>query len=158
MNITLSTRAYKYLRKIDRSIGLQHTDEEVHEIGTRLLHLCQVVLDSKEREERRLRGLLAEVEIRALRVLDENLVNTGRLCSARALANALGYKSSRSGHLILQRLLCKGLLLKRAGQFVFSQKYEWRLECDGNLPVLENKDGKDGDGDLSLNFQCGASE
>ena len=36
----LSTRAFKYLKKIDRNIGFQHSDEEVHEIGARLLHLC----------------------------------------------------------------------------------------------------------------------
>ena len=33
----LSARAFKYLKKIDRNIGFQHSDEEVHEIGARLL-------------------------------------------------------------------------------------------------------------------------
>src|ERR1035437_1754440 len=149
---TLSTRAFKYLRKCDRMVGLQHTDEEVHEIGARLLHLCYVAVEAKEKDAKRLLGLLTEVEIRALRVLSENLVSTGRLCSARELALALGYKSSRSGHLILQRLLCKGFLVKSAGHLVFRQKYERCLEGDGELPVLENNGGKDCDDDLSLDF------
>jgi hypothetical protein len=120
----LSTRAFKYLRKIDRRIGLRHTDEEVHEIGARLLHLCHVAVDSKERETKRLQNLLTEVEVRALHVLREQLVITGRLCSARELSRALGYQSSRSGHLILKSLLYKGLLIKSARQLGLSQKHD----------------------------------
>jgi hypothetical protein len=155
---TLSTRAFKYLRKCDPMSGLQHTDEEVHEIGARLLHLCHVAADSKEKEARLLQGLLTEAEVKGLRVLEEKFAITGRLCSAREFSLALGYKSSRSGHSILHRLLCKGLLVKSAGHLVFSQKYKRCFQGDGELPVLENNGGKDGDDDLSLNFQCGASE
>jgi len=155
---TLSARAFKYLRKCDRMVGIQHTDEEVHEIGARLLHLCHVAVEAKEKDAKGLRGLLTEVEIRALRVLNGNLVSTGQLCSARELSRALGFQSSRSGHLILQRLLCKGLLVKSAGHLVFSKKYKRCFQGDGKLPVLENNGGKDGDDDLSLHFQCGASE
>ena len=139
----LSTRAFKYLKKIDRNIGFQHSDEEFHEIGARLLHLCQVAVDSKEREARHLRDLLTEVEVKALRVLIEQSINTGRVCSARELSIALGYKSSRSGHLLLQRLLSKGLLVKNAGRLALGQKYERRFEGDGELPVLEDKGGED---------------
>jgi hypothetical protein len=158
MTPTLSTRAFKYLRKCDRRVGLRHTDEEIHEIGARLLHLCHVAVEAKEKDAKRLWGLLTEPEVKAFRILREQFINSGRLCSARELALALGYKSSRSGHLVLQRLLCKGSLVKSAGHLVFRQKYERCLEGDGDLPVLENNGGKDGDDDLSLDFQCGARE
>ena len=40
----LSTRAFKYLRKIDRLVCLQHTDEEVHKSGARLSPSSNMVL------------------------------------------------------------------------------------------------------------------
>ena len=158
MTPTLSTRAFKYLRKCDRRVGLRHTDEEIHEIGARLLHLCHVAVEAKEREAREIRSLLTDTEVKAVRILKERFITNGQLCSARELSRALGFQSSRSGHLILQRLLCKGLLVKSAGHLVFSKKYKRCFQGDGKLPVLENNGGKDGDDDLSLHFQCGASE
>jgi hypothetical protein len=158
MTLTLSTRAFKFLRKINRKSGLQNTDEEIHDIGMRLLSLCHIAAEVKDREEKALQNSLTEGEIKALHALSEHFLATGRLSSARELAYALGYRSSRSGHLLLQRLLCKGVLTKRAGHLVFGREYERRLERQGESPVPERHSGKDGNGDLPLDFRSGGGE
>ena len=98
MTPQLSTRAFKFLRKISRKSGLQHTDDEVHDIGVRLLSLCNIAANAKKREAEHLQTLLTELEIKALRVLREQYADTGRVSSVRELSRALGYQSSRSGH------------------------------------------------------------
>ena len=158
MTLTLSTRAFKFLRKINRKSGLQNTDEEIHDIGMRLLSLCHIAAEVKDREEKALQNSLTEGEIKALHALSEHFLATGRLSSARELAYALGYRSSRSGHLLLQRLLCKGVLTKRAGHLVFSREYERRLERQGESPVPERHLGKDGNGNQPLDFRRGGGE
>src|ERR1051325_780247 len=99
---TLSTRAFKHLHKISRKAGLQSTDEGIHDIGIRLLGLCHIAANVKNREDKALKNLLTEPEIKALDVLCKQFIVMGRLLSARELSCALGYKSSRSGHLLLQ--------------------------------------------------------
>jgi len=117
----LSTRAFKYLHKISRKAGLQNSDEEIHDLGVRLLGLCQIAINARNREEKLFQDLLTEPEIEAARCLREQLAITGRISSARELSRALGYQSSRSGHLLLHRLLTKGVLIKRAGQLIFAK-------------------------------------
>ncbi len=112
---TLSTRAFKHLRKINRKSDLQATDEEIHDMGVRLLSLCHIAANAKNREEKSLQDLLTEPEMKALQILRQEFTITGRLLSARRLSSALGYQSSRSGHLLLQRLSRKGFLIKRSG-------------------------------------------
>jgi len=130
MHPPLSTRAFKYLHKISRKAGLQYSDEEVHDVGVRLLGLCHLAVNAKNREARHLRNLLTEVEIKAVRSLRERFAETGRLASARELSHALGYQSSRSGHLLLHRLLTKGVLVKRAGQIMFAElKGKFEGDC-----------------------------
>ena len=121
MTPQLSTRAFKFLRKISRKSGLQHTDDEVHDIGVRLLSLCNIAANAKKREAEHLQTLLTELEIKALRVLREQYADTGRVSSVRELSRALGYQSSRSGHVLLHRLISKGVLLKGTGQLTFTE-------------------------------------
>jgi SOS-response transcriptional repressor LexA len=54
-------------------------------------------------------------------MLHEQFAGTGRIPSVRELSRALGYQSSRSGHVLLHRLLSKGVLLRRAGQLEFAK-------------------------------------
>jgi len=134
----LSTRAFIFLRKVDQRTGLQNTAEEIHDIGERLLGLCQIALNGTDREDKALGGLLTETETNALGVLRNQFATTGRLSSARELSHALGYQSSSSGHLLLQRLMSKGILVRRAGQLTLAREYERRFEGCDHLPVFEN--------------------
>ncbi len=84
-------------------------------MGVRLLGLCHIAANVKNREEKSLQDLLTEPEMKALQILRQEFTATGHLLSARKLSSALGYQSSRSGHLLLQRLSCKGFLIKRSG-------------------------------------------
>ena len=119
---TLSTRAFKHLHKISRKDGLQNTDEEIHDMGVRLLSLCHIAANVKNREDKTLKNLLTETEIQALEILRKQFTTSGRLSSVRELSNALGYKSSRSGHLVLQSLLTKKLLVRIGGQLTFPRE------------------------------------
>ena len=69
MTTTLSTRAFKHLHKISRKAGLQNTDEEIHDMGVRLLGLCHVAANVKNREDKTLKDLLTEAEAKALEFL-----------------------------------------------------------------------------------------
>jgi hypothetical protein len=112
---TLTTRTFKHLRKINQKSGFQSTDEETHDMGVRLLGLCHIAANVKNREAEAIQDLLTEHEVKALQILREQFSTTGQLLSVRELSSALGYQSSRSGHLILQHLLSKGFLVKRGG-------------------------------------------
>src|SRR6266581_3165739 len=100
MTSPLSTRAFKFLQRISRKSGLQYTNEDIHDMGTRLLGLCHVAARIKNREDGSLQVLLTEIEIKTLRILREQFAATGRISSARELSQALGYRSSRSGHML----------------------------------------------------------
>lgn len=90
-------------------------------MGARLLGLCHIVAGAKNREDERLQTLLTEREIKALRILHEQYAATGRISSARELSEALGYQSSRSGHMLLHGLLTKGVLIRRTGHLTFTE-------------------------------------
>lgn len=111
----LSTRTFKHLRKIQRKSGIESTDEEIHDMGVRFLGLCHIAASVKNQEEKAVQDLLTEPEKEALQVLRQQYAATGSFPSVRGLSSALGYQSSRSGHVLLQRLLSKGFLVKRGG-------------------------------------------
>jgi hypothetical protein len=119
---TLSTRTFKHLRKISRKSGFQAADEEIIDMGIRLLNLCQIAANVKNREERAVKDLLTKPEMEALGILRLQFTVTGRLLSARELSSAMKYQSSRSGHLLLQGLFHKGFLVKRNGRLTFVLK------------------------------------
>jgi hypothetical protein len=90
-------------------------------MGVRLLGLCHIATNARNRETKGHENLLTETEIKALGVLRQQFTATSRLSSARELSQALGYRSSRSGHLLLHRLLTKGALIKRAGHVMLTE-------------------------------------
>ena len=118
----LSTRAFKHLHKINRKAGFECTDEEIYDMGVRLLSLSHVLAHVKNREDRSLQNLLTETEIKALQILRSHLIATGRLMSVRELSSALGYQSSRSGHLILQHLVNKRFLVQSGRHLAFPRE------------------------------------
>lgn len=91
-------------------------------MGVRLLNLCHIAANVKNREDKALKNLLTEPEVKALEILRKQFTAAGRLLSARELSSALGYKSSRSGHLLLQSLLTKRLLIRIGGNLAFPRE------------------------------------
>lgn len=114
----LSTRSLRHLRNLNRKMGTSFTDEELHDIGSRLLSLSQVAANASVPETD---DFLNEREREALDVLRKS---NGPVQSVRQLARALGYRSSRSGQLILQSLFAKEFLVKKGGRFVLAEKRE----------------------------------
>jgi len=117
----LSTRAFKFLHKISRKAGLENSDEEIHDMGLRLLGLCDIAIEAQNSATKNHDNLLTEPERKALCTLREQYVATGRLASARELSKTLGYRSSRSGHLLLHSLLSKRVLVRQAGRLNFAE-------------------------------------
>ena len=134
----LSTRAFKFLRHISRRSGLQCADEEIHDMGIRLLTLCGIAA-KVEKERAPVLLVLSESEARALKIIEQHFAAEGHCPSARLLSRALGYRSSRSGHLMLQRLLNRGILARHAGRFNLVQKIG--VEQRGNQAEMGNPNG-----------------
>lgn len=109
----ISNRTFKHLRKVTRQAGIQIPDEDVHDMGRRLESICFVLSKSDESSKPDLG--LTDQEVAALQVIVDR-VKASKLVSSRNISNALGYASSRSGHLLIQRLLNKGFLIMRRGQ------------------------------------------
>jgi hypothetical protein len=55
---------------------------------------------------------LSDRENRALQYLRDQYAKTGNFPSSRKMARDLGYRSSRSGHTLIQALIEKGLLVR----------------------------------------------
>ena len=109
----LSSNAFKFLRNISKKAGLVATDEEIHDMAIRLLTLCELASKTQDRQVP-LNSDLTEAETQAVTAIREHFTRTGNVPSARELSQAMGYRSSRSGHLLLKRLLNRGIL-KRQG-------------------------------------------
>jgi hypothetical protein len=124
-NAPLSTRAFKHLRRITNQNSLHSTDEEIHDMGRRLSVICAVL--SKPGEAWKAHFDVTEQEAAALHAIKE-AAGTSQAPSARNISRSLGYASSRSGHVLLRRLLDKRLLVKRRG----------RLELKGDLEATGN--------------------
>jgi hypothetical protein len=63
-----------------------------------------------------------DAEAQAIKAVQEHFAATGSIPSARVLSRALGYRSSRFGHLLLQRLLNRGNLIRRGNSLALGQK------------------------------------
>lgn len=76
-------------------------------------------------EERRSRQAqeLSEAEILALKFIKKNLAK-GHAPSVREITKAIGLRSSRSGHKVIQSLMNKKVLQKYFGKFRVNSEYD----------------------------------
>jgi hypothetical protein len=117
----LSTRAFKFLRHISKKSGLQYSDVEIHDMGIRLLTLCQAAAEG-ETEGKSTSAALTGMEIEAIKFIKQKFTKTGNFPSVRILSTALGYRSSPSGYLMFRRLVSKGILARRDGRLVIAER------------------------------------
>jgi len=116
----LSINAFKFLRSISRKLGLECSDEEIHDMGIRLLTLCEIVVKGEEERVKAV-SIFTVVEAEGLKAIQEHYAAKGNIPSARTLSRLLGYRSSRSGHLLLQRFLDRGILIRRGSGLALKQ-------------------------------------
>ncbi len=105
----LSAKAFDDLRAIVKDeISEPMTDEEIEAMGTRLLRLFST-LSTSEPETVDIQPTVQEQK--ALDFIKSEIVQ-GRSPSVRGVAKAVGFKSSRSGHRLLRRLIARGWVHK----------------------------------------------
>jgi hypothetical protein len=133
-NPRISGRALKHLKRIAGLSG-NIGDEEIYDMGKRLLTLCDILTEpkavSKETPE------LSNDEQAAMEIIHHRARNGEAMPSTRELSRLLKFKSSRSGFLLLVRLLDKGLLRKRGRRLELMSEIEGHLEVQGQSPILE---------------------
>jgi hypothetical protein len=133
-NPKISGRALKHLKRIAGRSG-NISDEAIYDMGRRLLTLCDVLSEpkavSKETPE------LSKDEQSAMEIIQQRARNGEAMPSTRELSRLLKFKSSRSGFLLLVRLLDKGLQRKRGRRLELMSEIEGHLELQGQIPILE---------------------
>jgi LexA DNA binding domain len=92
--------------------GYEHSDEEAREIGTRLLRLLELLVMQEGQDIPRPEPV--PTERRALAYLHEQIIHYGHSPSVRELSAAMGYRSSRSGSQLLERLIKIGSVFRGA--------------------------------------------
>src|SRR4051812_22154852 len=97
---SISTREFRHLWKITKAAGHALRDEEIYALATRILDLCKALTKKPESALE-----LTEQESKAFEIIKR--IPT---ISARSLSQKLGYKSSRSGHMLIQRLINKQVI------------------------------------------------
>src|SRR5258705_9792369 len=117
---SLSTRAFKHLRRITKGGAGQLSDVDIHDLGRRLAGICTVLSTPEEASKRDFD--VTDQESAALRLIREDVQNS--IVSARTISRSLGYASSRSGHLLLHRPIDKGFLIRRYGRIEMKRHME----------------------------------
>ena len=130
----LSGRGFKHLRRITKPTK-PASDEEIHDMGRRLLTLCGLLAENGEDQEPECE--LTEQEIAALQIIANRAETVEGVPSARELSRALNYKSSRSGHQLLRRLMEKGALRRNGRQLEVVLKLEGKFEVKKEGLILE---------------------
>ena len=103
-----------------RQAGFHLSDEDVYDMGNRLMNICAVI--GKPADDEKQDFDLSESESLAVEFIKKSA--KGSPLSSRTLSRALGYKSSRSGHILLHRLLNKGVLERRRGRIELKREMQ----------------------------------
>jgi hypothetical protein len=135
-NPRISGRALKHLKRIAGRSG-NVGDEEIYDMGKRLLTLCDVLTEPKAVSNDT--PELSNDEQAAMEIIYQRARNGEDLPSTRELSRLLKFKSSRSGFLLLVRLLDKGLLRKRGRRLELMSEIEGHLEVQGQSPILQSQ-------------------
>ena len=126
----LSERAFAELKIIAKDeYGETLSDEEIHDMGFRLLHLFDL-LQPKETIEPGGRIQVTEQEQKVLTYIRDTLDAGKTFPSVRDIARAAGFRSSRSGFRMLQKLIKKGLVKR-------DEEGEAHPKNVGNTPFKE---------------------
>ena len=105
----LSQEAFEELREIARAeIADPMTDPEIQEMGVNLLQIFKLLT---RRPLEKNRPPLTEQESTALAFIRHEQ-DHGRTPSTRSLARTMGFRSSRSGHRMIETLVSKGYVTR----------------------------------------------
>jgi len=108
----LSAQALKELRAIaEEEYEEQMTDEEIEEMGLRLLRFFSIIYD-ESLFSKPIKIKLTERESKALRYIHQCIYHDKKQPTVRGITQALGLRSSRSGFKILNSLIGQDIVYR----------------------------------------------
>ena len=137
--IRLSTEAFQELKNIiEDEFGNPASDEEIDEIGSRLLRLFALLdsRDSKLPNPERKRPTVDQ--FKALKYVHSCVHHDKKVPTVRGVAQAIGFRSSRSGLRMMKALLEQGFIF-RDGQGAIGMR-EDLAGCDTSFTTLRDGD------------------
>ena len=127
----LSPEAFRGLKEIVKDeICEQMEDSEIENMGIRLLRLFSILGVDQAKKE--VQGIeVSEQELKVLTFLREEICGQKRSPSVREISRAAGFRSSRSGFRLLNRLIKRGLIFRsQKGQLGLSSSVCSRKKAD----------------------------
>ena len=132
----LSPEAFDELKAlVIEEYGDTMTDDEITAMGLRLLNLFSLLLSPyTEKAEQRSGPELSDKEQQALTYIATCLELHGRSPSVREVAKAVGYRSSRSGLKVINRLIHRGSIERIAdGQLQITRSLCTNTHIHGSM-------------------------
>jgi hypothetical protein len=132
--IQLSDKAFNELKELARDeLDNDMPDDDIKEIGLRLLNLFSVFTTKKEEPPKPEESQFTDLELKVLRFLHDEICHKKRSPTVREIAKVIGLKSSRSGFRFLNTLVSKGLVVRSdRGQLLLRWNAE-RMHTDEHL-------------------------
>ncbi|HEU5122575.1 MAG TPA: hypothetical protein VFW05_00770 [Verrucomicrobiae bacterium] len=138
---TLSERALAEYKKVYQDeFGSGDSDEEIYESAYNLMKLFQLLLKSSPQKVADRKIGVTIQEFKALKYLHHAIYHKGESPSVRDVGAAMGFRSSRSGQVIIEKLMEKGFVYRdQDGRMQLSEPVRG---CDANLWELAVQDKK----------------
>lgn len=121
----LSARALSDFRRIyEEEFGELLSDSELNEKATGLLKIFGSVSRAPGQSDKPIRVLVTEREFKALKYLHTVMCHEGKSLSLRDVCAAIGFSSSRSGKVLVDGLIRRGLAYRDVqGRLLLSQGF-----------------------------------
>jgi LexA DNA binding domain len=138
---TLSERALAEYKKIyQEQFGDRDFDEEICASAYNLMRLFRLLLEPSPQKARDGKIGVMLQEFTALKYLHHAIYHKGEVPSVRDVCAAMGFRSSRSGQVMIEKLMKKGFVYRHpAGRIQLSGLVRG---CDANLWELAVRDKK----------------
>jgi hypothetical protein len=138
---TLSERALAEYKEIyQEEFGHEDSDEEIYASAYNLMRLFRLLLEPSPQKATDGKIGVTIQEFKALKYLHHAVYHKSELPSVRDVAGAMGMRSSRSGQVIIKKLMKKGFIYRDPdGRIQLSERVRG---CDADLWELAVHDKK----------------
>ena len=139
--IQLSNQAFAEYKKIyQEQFGDRDSDEEIYASAYNLMRLFRLLLEPSPQKATDAKIGVTIQEFKALKYLHHAIYHKGESPSVRDLCAGMSLRSSRSGQVIIKKLMKKGFVYRDPdGRIQLSEPVR---SCDANLWELAARDKK----------------
>jgi len=125
----LSVKAFSELKRISgEEFDMELSDHEIEEMGMRLLRILSILLPDNP-EPVTMTISFTQQESDGINFIHEE-IHRGRSPSVRQFSWAMGLRSSRSGHRLLNRLMEQGWIYRNdEGKLCLTERIKKFLQC-----------------------------